>query len=222
MRAVNCPIDTSLNFNQAKKLVRDLKPAMIATPKCYTMPPPSATQRTDLQLDIDLPLFKMTKDECLEMPLKSCYEKMTIDPALAMKLKPVELKPGVSLVTLTGKINLKNHKYHLEQQESELGSSSKSAKKQRKMVVNTAAKEKWPEQYLFGKITISTLLQKLATHGISTLKIEEPGHGQYIIHLDKDEALIRIDDQETHVVCDVKSDTRELIRQCIFSCLNSF
>ena len=90
------------------------------------------------------------------------------------------------------------------------------------MVVNTTAKEKWPEQYLFGKITISTLLQKLATHGISTLKIEEPGHGQYIIHLDKDEALIRIDDQETHVVCDVKSDTRELIRQCIFSCLNSF
>ena len=29
MRAVNCPIDTSLNFSQAKKLVRDLKPGIL-------------------------------------------------------------------------------------------------------------------------------------------------------------------------------------------------
>ena len=52
MRAVHCPIDTSLNFSQAKKLVRDLKPGMIATPKSYTSPPLSAAQRTDLQLDV--------------------------------------------------------------------------------------------------------------------------------------------------------------------------
>ena len=36
----------------------------------------------------------MTKDECLEMPLKSYYDKLTIDPALAKKLKPVELHRG--------------------------------------------------------------------------------------------------------------------------------
>ena len=52
MRTVHCPIDTSLNFSQAKKLVRDLKPGMIATPKCYTSPPASASQRTDLQLEL--------------------------------------------------------------------------------------------------------------------------------------------------------------------------
>ena len=52
MRAVHCPIDTSLNFSQAKKLIRDLKPGMIATPKSYASPPASATQRTDLQLEV--------------------------------------------------------------------------------------------------------------------------------------------------------------------------
>ena len=52
MRAVYCPIDTSLNFNQAKKLVKDLKPGMIAAPKMYTAPPASATQRIDLQLEV--------------------------------------------------------------------------------------------------------------------------------------------------------------------------
>ena len=42
--------------------------------------------------------------------------------------------------------------------------------------------------------------------------------------LEKDEALIRIEDQETHVVCeDIKgSNIREKIRQCIVSCLNTF
>ena len=154
-----------------------------ATPKCYTLPPPSATQRTDLQLDLDLPLHKMTKDECLEMPLKSYYDKMTIDPALAKKLKPVELKPGVSIATLTGKIDLKNHRYFLEMESAKDQGSSKSAKKQKKMTSPT--KEKWPQHYHFGKISISNLLQNLSTHGISTLKIEEPGHGEYIIHLVK-------------------------------------
>jgi integrator complex subunit 9 len=52
MKAVHCPIDTSLNFSQAKKLVRDLKPGIIAVPKCYTVPPASAPLRTDLQIEV--------------------------------------------------------------------------------------------------------------------------------------------------------------------------
>ena len=74
------------------------------------------------------------------------------------------------------------------------------------------------------KINISNLLQNLQSQGIAADKVEEPGPGHFIIHLDKDEALIRIEDQETHVVCeDVKgSNTRDIIRQCIVSCLNTF
>lgn len=179
MRAVNCPIDTSLNFIQAKKLVRDLRPSMIATPKCYTQPPSSATQRTDLQLDLDIPMFKITKGECLELPLSSNYDKITIDPSVAMKLKPVEIKPGVSIATLTGKLNLTNHKYHLEEGDNDKIEGSRSAKRQKKI----PKKDKWPDRYLFGKVSIANLLQNLAAHGISTLKTEEPGPGQYIIHL---------------------------------------
>ena len=81
-----------------------------------------------------------------------------------------------------------------------------------------------PAQYMFGKINISNLLQNLQSQGIAADKVEEPGPGHFIIHLDKDEALIRIEDQETHVVCeDIKgSNTRDVIRQCIVSCLNTF
>ena len=45
MKAVYCPIDTSLNFNQAKKLIRDLKPGVIAIPEQYSVPPVSAPTR---------------------------------------------------------------------------------------------------------------------------------------------------------------------------------
>ena len=74
MRAVNCPIDTSLNFNQAKKLVRDLKPGFIAVPKQYTVPPPSAPQRSDLQFDIELPVYSFRDELSLYQKLSSIFD----------------------------------------------------------------------------------------------------------------------------------------------------
>ena len=152
---------------------------MIATPKCYTSPPSSATQRTDLQLDLDIPMFKICKGQCLELPLTSNYDTLAIDPAVAMNLKPVEIKAGVSIATVTGKLDLTNHKYRLDENDSDKSESTRSAKRQKKL----PKKDNCPDRYLFGKITISNLLQNLAAHGISTLKTEEPGPGQYIIHL---------------------------------------
>ena len=37
MKVVYCPIDTSLNFTQAKKLIRDAKPARLVIPPVYTV-----------------------------------------------------------------------------------------------------------------------------------------------------------------------------------------
>ena len=50
---------SSLNFNQAKKLIRDLKPSMIATPEAFTVPPISAPQRKDLVLDVVSPIMPL-------------------------------------------------------------------------------------------------------------------------------------------------------------------
>lgn len=51
MKAVHCPIDTSLNFSQANKLIRDLKPENLVVPECYTQAPISAPLRTDLIIE---------------------------------------------------------------------------------------------------------------------------------------------------------------------------
>lgn len=51
MKAVHCPIDTSLNFTQANKLIRDLKPDNLVIPECYAQPPITAPHRTDLVIE---------------------------------------------------------------------------------------------------------------------------------------------------------------------------
>lgn len=51
MRAVHCAIDTSLNFTQANKLIRELKPATLILPECYTQPPVTHPNRTELIIE---------------------------------------------------------------------------------------------------------------------------------------------------------------------------
>jgi integrator complex subunit 9 len=45
MKVLNCPIDTSLTFNQANKLLRDLAPRRLILPAQYTQPPPMQKHR---------------------------------------------------------------------------------------------------------------------------------------------------------------------------------
>lgn len=51
MKAVHCPIETSLNFVQANKLIRDLKPDNLVVPERYLSPPIIAPHRTDLIIE---------------------------------------------------------------------------------------------------------------------------------------------------------------------------
>ena len=56
MKAVHCAIDTSLNFTQANKLIRELKPSTLILPECYTQPPISHPNRTELVIEqVNLP-----------------------------------------------------------------------------------------------------------------------------------------------------------------------
>ena len=78
------------------------------------------------------------------------------DP-LATKLKPVEVKPGVSLATMTGELNVSNNKYHLDNFDD--GNESKQgggpAKRQRKEVSPSMIKSGIYAQYF---LTASCIL----------------------------------------------------------------
>lgn len=51
MKAIYCPIETSLNFLQANKLLRELKPGVVVIPESYTQPPAIAPHKTDLIIE---------------------------------------------------------------------------------------------------------------------------------------------------------------------------
>lgn len=51
IKAIYCPIETSLNFQQANKLIKELKPGVIVIPESYTQPPSIAPHKTDLVID---------------------------------------------------------------------------------------------------------------------------------------------------------------------------
>lgn len=62
MKVVHCPIDTSLNFTQATKLIRELKPGTLVIPECYTRNPQTSTQRNDLLIDVVRILFGFLRE----------------------------------------------------------------------------------------------------------------------------------------------------------------
>ncbi len=168
-----------------------------------------------------MPLHTFGRDESLKLPLQSKFDRITIDPMLASKLKPVEIRPGVMFATVTGKLEVSNNTYHLEWLQPEISKDTKSSKRQKKET--KAPKDGHPQHHHHGKVNISTLLQNLTANGLSAAKVEEPGPGSFIVHLEQDEALIQVDETETHVVCeDGAEKTRELIRKSILACLQAF
>ena len=76
MKAVHYPIDTSLNFAQANKLIRDLKPENLVVPESYTKPPPITVP---LRLDLVIEPVPVKR-------LKNIYFNL-INDILVIKLK---------------------------------------------------------------------------------------------------------------------------------------
>jgi integrator complex subunit 9 len=51
MKAIYCPIETSLNFQQANKLIKELKPTVLVIPENYTQPPMMVPHQANLVID---------------------------------------------------------------------------------------------------------------------------------------------------------------------------
>lgn len=142
MKAIYCPIETSLNFQQANKLLKDLKPANIVIPDSYTQPPAMAPHKTDLVIDQvssksnvvllrfmilwinpkgqDRPLITFKHGEVIKLPLKRKRNRVFLTPEVAATIIPREVKPGVNLSTLTGYLQVKDNLHNITVHESRM------------------------------------------------------------------------------------------------------
>lgn len=58
----------------------------------------------------EIPKFTFSRYESINLPLKQKFESVTVDTELAEQLRPVELRPGLALATITGNLDVKNNK----------------------------------------------------------------------------------------------------------------
>lgn len=116
MKAAHCAIDTSLNFMQANKLIKDLKPNALVIPDIYTQPPASAVHRTDLVIEAipDRPIITFKRGDVLNLPLKRKHNQVYVNDTIAGSLVPVEIKPGISLSSITGTLQVKDNVLNME------------------------------------------------------------------------------------------------------------
>ena len=147
----------------------------------------------------------------------------------------MKVRPGVAIATVTGQLTVKDNKYSLNVlDEAQVAAGPGGGRKRNRSgtptVANFPLSKQKPANYLYGKLNVNEFVQKLSAKGITDAKVESSPNGSCIIHLLREETLIQIDDNETHVVCDQIEGTpasererlRETLKQTILSCVAKF
>ncbi|XP_017785950.1 PREDICTED: integrator complex subunit 9 [Nicrophorus vespilloides] len=205
MKVAHCAIDTSLNFTQANKLIKELKPTTLVVPECYTKPPAGAPNLTELVIDStpERTVIPYKWGEVINLPLKRKQGKVYIENDVAKQVHPVEIKPGTFLSTITGNFNVKDNIYNVKELKptSDIGPRN----------IN----------YEWGSINLSELMAKLSKEGINDAKLDNTANG-YVIHLQEKDALIHLDEKNTHVLCNSDENLRSRLRTILMQCLKKF
>ncbi|XP_075057292.1 integrator complex subunit 9 [Mixophyes fleayi] len=218
MKCVYCPIDTRLNFIQVTKLLKEVQPLHVVCPEQYTQPPASQSHRSDLMIDCQPPPMSYRRAEVLTLPFKRRYEKIEIMPELAESLVPLEIKPGVSLATVSAVLYTKDNKHIL--QPPPKPAPPQSSKKRKRPAEGSPETQPF-KPLLSGSIPVEQFVQTLEKHGFSDVKIEDTAKG-HIVHLQEAETLIQFEEDSTHIICEHDERLRVRLRDMVLKFLQKF
>ncbi|KAM9083402.1 integrator complex subunit 9 isoform 4-T4 [Megaptera novaeangliae] len=246
MKCIYCPIDTRLNFIQVSKLLKEVQPLHVVCPEQYTQPPPAQSHRMDLMIDCQPPAMSYRRAEVLALPFKRRYEKIEIMPevscaasqghaqvfhlslrktvpavaffGLADSLVPMEIKPGVSLATVSAVLHTKDNKHILQPPPRP---AQPTGGKKRKRASDDIPDCKVLKPLLSGSIPVDQFVQTLEKHGFSDIKVEDTAKG-HIVLLQEAETLIQIEEDSTHIICDNDEMLRVRLRDLVLKFLQKF
>ncbi|KAM9315569.1 integrator complex subunit 9 isoform 2-T2 [Gastrophryne carolinensis] len=214
MKCVYCPIDTRLNFIQVTKLLKEVQPVHVVCPEQYTQPPASQAHRSDLMIDCQPPPMSYRRAEVLTLPFKRRYEKIEIMPELAESLVPMEIKPGISLASVSAILYTKDNKNVLQPPPK----APPPAGKKRKRAVEESLENQTCKALLSGTIPVEQFVQTLEKHGFSDVKIEDTTKG-HIVHLQEADTLIQFEEDSTHIICEHDERLRARLRDMVLKFL---
>ncbi|XP_064441397.1 integrator complex subunit 9 isoform X3 [Mirounga angustirostris] len=229
MKCIYCPIDTRLNFIQVSKLLKEVQPLHVVCPEQYIQPPPAQSHRMDLMIDCQPPAMSYRRAEVLALPFKRRYEKIEIMPEvspaetavcfqLADALVPMEIKPGISLATVSAVLHTKDNKHILQPPPRP---AQPTGGKKRKRATEDIPDCKVLKPLLSGSIPVEQFVQTLEKHGFSDIKVEDTAKG-HIVLLQEAETLIQIEEDSTHIICDNDEMLRVRLRDLVLKFLQKF
>jgi integrator complex subunit 9 len=224
MKVVYCPIETSLNFQQANKLIKDLKTEVLVIPKVYTNPPNIAPNRDDLVIDrqIAKQIITFKCGDCIKLPLKRKKNQVFVDPDVALSVIPQEVLNGVKLAPLSGILDVKDNIYNIRSVDMNCVEGVP------KQLLNSLFKKQVSYEYgTMNQMDIDMFLNKLKQEGITDIKTSQTNENDGIlttkIKLVNEDISIDISDKGTHIHCgEGKQNLRIKIRDALLSCLNKF
>jgi len=215
MKVSYCPIDTSLSFTQANKLIRELRPQHLITSESYMTPPAHFPHHANLVLETDICTpITYTRAEILTLPIKRQYEQIELDPVIATTMLPVEVTTGVSIATITGELHGKDNKYILKPVQ-EPGCNGQRRMKREEFSTH-------PKAYHWGSLDLQEFIQLLNKAGIQDVKVEDGPTGGHIVHLPSEDTLIQIEEGSTHIISEGNEEVRIKLKDILLKCLAKF
>ncbi|RLU21019.1 hypothetical protein DMN91_007635 [Ooceraea biroi] len=204
----------------ANKLIRDLKPEHLVIPEVYTQPPATAPHRADLVIESvgEKPLITFKRGEVIKLPIKRKKGRVFIEPELAGNIQPTEVRPGLSLASVTGELEVKDNVYTIKSIEDKPSGKRKMSTNSPAPVKEEVLKERKHE---YGTLDPQELLQKLNQEGFQGAKLQHSPTSTSI-HLQDEDTLIQIGDNSTHIFCNGDQKIRRRLRTIIMQCLKRF
>ncbi|XP_061402861.1 integrator complex subunit 9 [Musca vetustissima] len=216
MKAFYCPIDTSLNYQQANKLIKELKPSVLVIPEAYTKPHPSAPNLFIEQPDKKIITFKC--GDIIRLPLKRKLDRVYLTSEMAQKIVPRDVGNGVTISTITGILQVKDKVHNIKPCADTVSDMPSGSKKQPPPSREDVLKN---VKYEYGSPDVDSLVKRLSQDGITNIKMERQGN-VLTLHLVNEDTIIKFEDNETHIVCGGKQSLRLKLRDSLLKCLQSF
>ncbi|KFW85242.1 Integrator complex subunit 9, partial [Manacus vitellinus] len=213
MKCVYCPIDTRLNFIQVSKLLKEVQPL----PQLHSLPWTHSSPS----------MFLLSEGpRTAPSPGAGLRHILSFSPAdqnflllqLADSLVPLEIKPGISLATVSAVLHTKDNKHVLQLPPKP---PQPPASKKRKRVSDDVPECKALKPLLSGSIPVDQFVQTLEKHGFSDVKVEDTAKG-HIVLLQEAETLIQLEEDSTHIICDNDEPLRVKLRDLVLKFLQKF
>ncbi|CAH2103057.1 unnamed protein product [Euphydryas editha] len=196
MKAFHCPIDTSLNYSQANKLVRELRPRELALPEQYAAAGAGGGARPHISADV--PTVVVRRGAARSLSVRRRAARATLCGSLAARATPRELRAGLRCAPLSCALRVRDARLEL-------------------VAVGGPAPAPQPRLH-WSALDVEALVRALAREGVAEARVEAGADG-CIVHLPRHDTLVHVERHATHVFCEGRADVRQALRRAIAACL---